>query len=99
MYGSICLFNGCESVVEAVVGLLRVMTPSARERHASSLMPTRFALEDEDSCGASISGASNGGATFFCQTRLNFEFDLGLTGASFLDLFLFCVQHFKVNHP
>ena len=40
LHGSICLFNGCESVVEVVVGLLRVMIPSARERHASSLMPT-----------------------------------------------------------
>jgi hypothetical protein len=38
-----------------------------------------FALEDEDSCGgASISGASNGDATFFCQTRFGFEFDFGL---------------------
>jgi hypothetical protein len=37
LYGSIYLFNGCESVVEAVVGLLRVMIPLARERHASSL--------------------------------------------------------------
>jgi hypothetical protein len=37
LFGSICLFNGCESVVKVVVGLLRVMIPSARERHASSL--------------------------------------------------------------
>ena len=37
LYGSICLFNGCKSVVEAVVGLLRVMIPSAREIHATSL--------------------------------------------------------------
>jgi hypothetical protein len=38
-----------------------------------------------DSCGgASISGASNGGATFFYQTRLDFEFDFGLVGPSFL---------------
>jgi hypothetical protein len=44
-----------------------------------------FTLEDEDSCGgASISGTSNGGATFFCQTRLSFEFDFGLIGPSFL---------------
>ena len=44
----------------------------------------RFALEDEDSCGgASISDASNGGATFFCQTHFGFEFDFGLTGSSF----------------
>jgi hypothetical protein len=75
------------------------MIPSARERHASSLIPSRFALRDEDSCGgASISGASNGGATFFYQTRLGFEFDLGLTGSSFLDLFLLLVQRFEVNH-
>ena len=40
LYDSICLFNGCESVVEAVVGLMRVMIPSAKERHASFLMPT-----------------------------------------------------------
>jgi hypothetical protein len=40
-----------------------------------------FALKDENSCGgASFSGASNGGATFFCQTRLGFEFDFGLIG-------------------
>ena len=58
-----------------------------------------FALEDEDSCGgASISGASNGDATFFCQTYLSCEFDLGLTGSSFLDLFLRLVQCFEVNH-
>ena len=45
----------------------------------------RFTLEDVDSCsGASISGASNGGATFLCQIRLDFEFDLGLTGSFFL---------------
>ena len=45
----------------------------------------RFALEGEDPCGgASSSGASNGGATLFCQTRLGFEFDFGLTGSSFL---------------
>jgi hypothetical protein len=34
-----------------------------------------FALKDEDSCG---------GATFFCQTHLGFEFDFGLIGPSFL---------------
>jgi len=46
---------------------------------------SQFTLEDGDSCGgASSSGASNGGATFFCQTRLDFEFDFGLTGLSFL---------------
>jgi hypothetical protein len=28
LYGRICLFDGCEFVVEAVVGLLRVMIPS-----------------------------------------------------------------------
>jgi hypothetical protein len=44
-----------------------------------------FALEDEDSCGgASISGTFNGGATFFYQTRLDFEFNFGLIGSSFL---------------
>ena len=31
LYGNICLFNGCESVVELVVGLLRVMIPSASD--------------------------------------------------------------------
>ena len=45
----------------------------------------RFALEGEDSCGgASNSGASNGGATFFYQTRLGFEFNFGLICSSFL---------------
>jgi hypothetical protein len=52
----------------------------------------RFALKDEDSCdGASKSGTSNGGATFFCQTRIGFEFDFDVTGSSFLDLFLLLV--------
>ena len=60
----------------------------------------RFALEDEDSCGgASSSGTSDGGATaFFCQTRLGFEFDFGLIGLSFLDLFFLLVQCFEVKH-
>ena len=35
MYGSNCLFNGCEPVVE--IGLLSIVVPLARERHASSL--------------------------------------------------------------
>jgi len=44
-----------------------------------------LALEDEDSYSvASSSGVFNGGATFFCQTHLGFEFDFGLTGSSFL---------------
>jgi hypothetical protein len=45
----------------------------------------RFTFEGEDSYdGTSISGASNGGATFFYQTRLGFDFDFGLTGSFFL---------------
>jgi hypothetical protein len=44
-----------------------------------------FAFEAEDSCGgASISGASNGSATFFYETCFGFEFDFGLTGSFFL---------------
>ena len=46
----------------------------------------------------SSNGASNCSATLFCQTRLGFEFDLGLIGSSFLDLFLLLVQRFEVNH-
>jgi hypothetical protein len=38
LYGSISLSNGCEYVVKAMVGLLKVMIPSARERHVSSLI-------------------------------------------------------------
>ena len=60
----------------------------------------RFALEDEGSCGgASSSGASNGGATFFCQPRLGFEFDFGLTGSSLLACSspLFSVSHSIIN--
>ena len=59
----------------------------------------QFTLDNEDSCGgASDSGTSTVGATLFCQTCLGFEFDLGLTGSSFLNLFFFLVQRFKVNH-
>ena len=43
------------------------------EVHGSS---TSVRFEDKDSCG----GASNGDATFFRQTRLDFEFDFSLTG-------------------
>ena len=35
--GSNCLFNGCEPVVEALIGLLSIVAPLSRERHASSL--------------------------------------------------------------
>jgi len=38
---------------------------------------TSVCSEDEDSCD----DASNGDVTFFCQTRLGFEFDFGLTGS------------------
>jgi hypothetical protein len=42
-------------------------------------------FKDEDFCGGtSNGGASNGDATLFCQTRLGFEFNFGLTGSSFL---------------
>ena len=40
LYGSGGLHNGCKPSVDAVLGLAEVMVPSARERHASSLMPT-----------------------------------------------------------
>jgi hypothetical protein len=56
----------------------------------------RFALEDQDSCGgASSSGASNGGATFFYQPVLVLNLILGLTGSSFLacSSSLFSVLH------
>jgi hypothetical protein len=39
-------------------------------------LSTLVGSKDEDSYG----GASNGDATFFRQTRLDFEFDFGLTG-------------------
>jgi hypothetical protein len=49
------------------------------------MRPPSFCFKGEDSCGGtSISGASNGDATSFCQTRLGFEFDFGLTGSFFL---------------
>ena len=45
----------------------------------------QFTFEDEDYCdGAFSSGASNAGATLFCQTHLGFEFEFGLAGSSFL---------------
>ena len=37
LYGSNCLFNGCEPVVEELIGLLSIMVPLSRERHMSSL--------------------------------------------------------------
>ena len=37
LHGSNCLFNGYESIVEALIGLLSIVVPLARERHASSL--------------------------------------------------------------
>ena len=35
---------------------------------------------------------------YYAKPIFVFQFDLGLTGASFLDLFLLLIQHFEVNH-
>ena len=77
---------------------VRTEPPHAYLRPEKDMRPPSVALEDEDSWGgASSSGASTGGATFFCQTRIGFEFDFDLTGSSFLDLFLLLVQRFEIK--